>query len=296
MSARARSPAAASSAAHVSLDSAARRSRARLCRARRNAEGFALVVPGRHARLSRRSRPASGVSHRVVVPDRQPRRRSGRGLWRAMDAVSSGDRGGRPATEGWANQQIWMGHAAVTRADTHRFAQTFARGGVGQAGVDAAPFRAWIDDWEMRGLDPVNDTNVAPLRAERHRAPISATRCASTQSARWCCRATAATAASRCASRPRTTTASRIIRRRAASTIDGKPVDVTGQAWLDREWSSQPLASDQSGWDWFSLHLNERRQADAVPDAPDRRHSTTVRATGSRPMAGRTAWYRQISL
>ena len=27
-------------------------------------------------------------------------------------------------------------------------------------------------------------------------------------------------------------------------------------AWLDREWSSQPLASDQTGWDWFSLHFN----------------------------------------
>src|SRR5579871_4066633 len=25
--------------------------------------------------------------------------------------------------EGWANQQIWMGHAAVTRADTHRFSE-----------------------------------------------------------------------------------------------------------------------------------------------------------------------------
>jgi predicted secreted hydrolase len=24
---------------------------------------------------------------------------------------------------------------------------------------------------------------------------------------------------------------------------------------MDREWSSQPLASDQTGWDWFSLHL-----------------------------------------
>ena len=65
--------------------------------------------------------------------------------------------------EGWANQQIWMGHAAVTRADTHRVSQTFARGGVGQAGVDAKPFRAWIDAWEMRGLDPVNDDNIAPL-------------------------------------------------------------------------------------------------------------------------------------
>jgi predicted secreted hydrolase len=38
--------------------------------------------------------------------------------------------------------------------------------------------------------------------------------------------------------------------------IDEKRVDVGGQAWMDREWSSQPLASDQSGWDWLSLHLN----------------------------------------
>src|SRR5258708_40347613 len=39
-------------------------------------------------------------------------------------------------------------------------------------------------------------------------------------------------------------------------TIDEKPVEVTGQAWMDREWSSQPLASDHTGWDWFALHLN----------------------------------------
>ncbi len=38
--------------------------------------------------------------------------------------------------------------------------------------------------------------------------------------------------------------------------IDDKPLDVTGLAWMDREWSSQPLASDQSGWDWFALHLD----------------------------------------
>ena len=38
--------------------------------------------------------------------------------------------------------------------------------------------------------------------------------------------------------------------------IDGKSLDVTGLAWMDREWSSQPLAADQTGWDWFSLHLD----------------------------------------
>ena len=32
-------------------------------------------------------------------------------------------------------------------------------------------------------------------------------------------------------------------------------MQVSGQAWLDREWSSQPLSDDQTGWDWFSLHL-----------------------------------------
>src|SRR5437899_5830539 len=56
------------------------------------------------------------------------------------------------ALEGWATQQVWMAHAAVTRADTHRTAETFARGGVGQAGVEAVPFRALIDAWQLRAL------------------------------------------------------------------------------------------------------------------------------------------------
>jgi predicted secreted hydrolase len=38
--------------------------------------------------------------------------------------------------------------------------------------------------------------------------------------------------------------------------LGGSQVAVTGQGWLDREWSSQPLAEDQTGWDWFSLHLD----------------------------------------
>src|SRR5205809_6400882 len=68
-----------------------------------------------------------------------------------------------PQEQGSANQQIWMGHAAVTRAGTHRFSETFARGGIGQAGVEAKPFRAFVDAWEMRGLDGMSDTNIAPL-------------------------------------------------------------------------------------------------------------------------------------
>ena len=32
---------------------------------------------------------------------------------------------------------------------------------------------------------------------------------------------------------------------------------VTGRAWLDREWSSQPLTADQTGWDWVSLNFED---------------------------------------
>ena len=38
-------------------------------------------------------------------------------------------------------------------------------------------------------------------------------------------------------------------------TIAGEVIPVNGDAWLDREWSSQFLQPGQSGWDWFSLHL-----------------------------------------
>ena len=40
----------------------------------------------------------------------------------------------------------------------------------------------------------------------------------------------------------------------------GEELALSGVAWLDREWSSQPLAPNQEGWDWFSLHLPGNRK------------------------------------
>ncbi len=37
----------------------------------------------------------------------------------------------------------------------------------------------------------------------------------------------------------------------------GKSERVTGEAWLDREWSSNYLAPDAVGWDWTGLNLND---------------------------------------
>ena len=37
----------------------------------------------------------------------------------------------------------------------------------------------------------------------------------------------------------------------------GKPEAVTGEAWLDREWSSDFLSSDAVGWDWTGLNFDD---------------------------------------
>ena len=159
------------------------------------------------------------------------------------------------AFEGWATQQVWMAHAAVTRADTHRTAEILARGGVGQAGVEAEPFHAWIDAWQMRALDGFGAKTVAPLELTASSAEFSyALRLTADsplvlQGESGFSRKSQREQASYYYSQP-------FFKVTGELAIDDKPVAVTGLAWMDREWSSQPLASDQSGWDWFALHFD----------------------------------------
>ncbi|UVO51153.1 carotenoid 1,2-hydratase [Sphingomonas sp. SUN019] len=39
--------------------------------------------------------------------------------------------------------------------------------------------------------------------------------------------------------------------------VGGRPIAVTGEAWLDREWSSNYLAPTAQGWDWTGLNLDD---------------------------------------
>lgn len=39
-------------------------------------------------------------------------------------------------------------------------------------------------------------------------------------------------------------------------TLDGKPVKVAGKSWMDHEYGTMRLTPPQSGWDWFSVQLD----------------------------------------
>ena len=152
--------------------------------------------------------------------------------------------------QGWGTEQIWMGHAGLTTEDRHFVAERLARGGTGQAGVTAQPFEAWIDDWSMAG--PTFDQLDLTARGSEFSYDLTLEAQGplvfhgdagySVKSAEG--------QASYYYSQPFY---------EVSGTLDlpsGEMV-VTGQAWLDREWSSQPLADTQDGWDWISLSFDD---------------------------------------
>lgn len=151
--------------------------------------------------------------------------------------------------DGWDSPQLWMGHAAVTTETAHFVAERLARGGIGQAGVVADPFSAWIDDWALEG-----DWQTLQMRATgsdfSYDMALSATGPLVFHGDGGYSVKSAAGQASYYYSQP-------FFDISGTLNLPTGDVQVTGSAWLDREWSSQPLADNQTGWDWFSLSFDD---------------------------------------
>lgn len=155
---------------------------------------------------------------------------------------------------GWQSPQIWMAHAALTTPDTHHVAERYSRGGIGTAGVTADPFMAWIDDWQMTGRADTGEEALSALSLTargtdfRYDLTLAADGPLVLHGNRGYSMKSPDGRASYYYSQPQYT---------VTGTIDtpSGPMEVTGTAWLDREWSSQPLGDNQSGWDWIALTL-----------------------------------------
>jgi predicted secreted hydrolase len=42
--------------------------------------------------------------------------------------------------------------------------------------------------------------------------------------------------------------------------LGGETLQVSGEAWMDREWSTSALGEGVEGWDWFALQLDDGRE------------------------------------
>ncbi|WP_370402515.1 lipocalin-like domain-containing protein [Sulfitobacter sp. JB4-11] len=151
---------------------------------------------------------------------------------------------------GWTSPQVWFAHAAITTPDQHLASERFARGGIGQAGVTTDPFRAWIDEWVLEGpdFDTLRLTANSPEFA--YDMSLSAEGPLVFHGDGGFSVKSAEGQASYYYSQPFFEVSGNLI-------LPDGPIAVTGQAWLDREWSSQPLSDTQSGWDWFSISFDD---------------------------------------
>ena len=154
---------------------------------------------------------------------------------------------------GWSTPQLWMGHAALTTATQHFVEERLARGGIGQSGVTASPFSAWIDNWQLAGSSPADAISNLDMTASgkdfSYAVKLSTKGPVVPQGEGGYSVKSAQGQASYYYSQP-------FYEVSGTLNLPSGAVQVTGKAWLDHEWSSQPLAKDQTGWDWFSLHFD----------------------------------------
>ena len=154
----------------------------------------------------------------------------------------------------WRTNRVYIAHLAVTDAEDEGFyvAQRYSRGAVGLAGAQAAPFRVWIDDWEI--------AEQAHTRAWRLRANDAAIGIDLELQASKPPVLNGIDGLSQKSADPDNASYYYSITRMQTDgrlRIGARDYTVSGLSWLDREWSTSALAANQVGWDWFALQLDD---------------------------------------
>ena len=170
------------------------------------------------------------------------------------------------ADSGWSARDLVMGHAAVSDLDRneHRFSEVIYRavpllGGFGAwpepliawSRTPAGTPGKWLLSWNGDGFDITarDDAmgmsftlSTRPGKPLVFQGPNGYSR--KTQSG---------DGASLYYSFTRLQTSGRL-------TLDGRTWQVSGESWMDKEFFTSVLEPQQTGWDWFSLQLDDRRE------------------------------------
>jgi len=158
----------------------------------------------------------------------------------------------------WGANQVYLAHFAVTDVAGRHFGawRRTERFALGLAGAEPEPFRVWVDEWEARGEGATGPP--VRLRASEGDTAIDLTldggKPVLLQGTRGL---------SRKGAEPGNASYYYSLTRmpaRGAVTVGGQRFEVTGLAWMDREWSTSALGAELAGWDWVALQLDDGRE------------------------------------
>ena len=153
----------------------------------------------------------------------------------------------------WATSAIYLAHFAVTDAAGQRFSAKaeLARGGaIDLAGAQAKPYRVFVKTWSAEGSG-----DSARLRAATEQVSIDlnleSLKPPTLQGDRGL--------SQKSAERGNASYYYSLTRMQTSGTISfaGQSAQVEGLSWMDHEWGTSALGSDQLGWDWLGMQLSD---------------------------------------
>lgn len=157
----------------------------------------------------------------------------------------------QPVASRFVMNDVKFAHFAVTdvAADRFHFDGRVSRGAYGEAGFGDATRLAWIDDWELDLSNRFHlkaatknysiDLELTPVKSVVLQGQEGLSQ-----------KADGLGHASYYYSIPRLSTSGTI-------KIDSNTYVVSGTSWYDREWATNQLAPEQSGWNWFAIQLSD---------------------------------------
>jgi predicted secreted hydrolase len=157
----------------------------------------------------------------------------------------------------WGANQAWMAHLALTDGDEGRFvaAERFSRGALNLAGSTSTPFSLHLEDWSVASSGPA--FSPLTLNAATDEGEINLTLTARKNVVR-----NGDSGVDKKGPEEGNASYYYAITRLEVSgdiRVRQKSEQVTGLAWMDREWGTSALSRDLEGWDWFALQLSDGR-------------------------------------
>ena len=161
-----------------------------------------------------------------------------------------------PAKAGaWEVQDLYLAHLALSDLDGGKFyhAERTNRSGPGIAAVNESLGRIWNGNWQIQWHGSDQELHAIDQRFQLHftlhaeKPPVIHGENGVSQKADGPGRASQYISLTRLATS-------------GAIELGNKKMDVTGTSWMDHEFFTHQLDSNQTGWDWLSLQLDDHTE------------------------------------
>jgi predicted secreted hydrolase len=177
-----------------------------------------------------------------------------------------GDPPPRPGESAWRGTQLYPAHFAITDEAGKQFFHTdrFAREALGMGAAASDRLAVKVLDWSLNGTtlrDPRFEQMT--LHARESGAPNGAAALDLVQTPLKAPAIHGRDGISKkgpCASCASHYYSYTRLRSRGTLTFGGQRFPVDGISWMDHEFGSSELQPDQTGWDWYSLQLDDGRE------------------------------------